>query len=176
MKKILTLLIITTLAIAANAQEVKFTNLRTKVDVDQELFKFRNDSTFKTSPYHPSDISNKKLWGELSKALESGKLEAYTSDQKTKLTPAEIKKIGSRVDTFYVENPDPPYDLQMKVLKNEFNPNDICSWIFYEDLVYDSKKNTLTKKVTYVTPCIQVLDPLNGELRGTQALMAIKMN
>lgn len=178
LKPTLTALTLVALACTGYAQQLTFSNLNTKVEVDYDLYnKYKEDENFKSSVFYPTELNSKQLWNELMKALESGKVEAYNAtDNKTKLTLNEVKKIGNYADTMYVENPDPPYDLQMKVIKRTFNPNNIVEWRFTENMVYDVKKGTLTKQVTHITPLIQAIDPLTGEVRGKQLLVSIKLN
>lgn len=109
-------------------------------------------------------------------AVREGSLTAYSAsdDEFTlTLTKAEIDKIGAKVDTMYVENPDPPYDLQMKIVVNEFNPGTVKEYRIKEDWFFDKQRSVQDVRIIGICPVADNIDPVTGEIRGSTPLFWI---
>lgn len=125
--------------------------------------------------YFPIDRikDRRSLTQVIMEAVKEGSLTAYSAsdDEFTlTLTKAEIDKIGAKVDTMYVENPDPPYDLQMKVVVNEFDPGSVKEYRIKEDWFFDKQRSVQDVRIIGICPVADNIDPVTGEVRGSTPL------
>lgn len=128
--------------------------------------------------YFPVDRikDRRSLTQVIMEAVREGSLTAYsTSDDEftLTLTKAEIDKIGAKVDTMYVENPDPPYDLQMKIVVNEFDPASVKEYRIKEDWFFDKQRSVQDVRIIGICPVADNVDPTTGEIRGSTPLFWI---
>jgi hypothetical protein len=88
------------------------------------------------------------------------------------LTPDEIKRCLIQVDTLYIENPEPPYKLEMTLVTDTFDGDDLSSlrvlesWNLSESFILD-------KTVSYYVPIRENIDPITGELRGWTPMLYV---
>jgi len=125
--------------------------------------------------YFPIDRikDRRSLTQVIMEAVKEGSLTAYSAsdDEFTlTLTKAEIDKIGAKVDTMYVENTDPPYDLQMKVVVNEFDPGSVKEYRIKEDWFFDKQRSVQDVRIIGICPVADNIDPVTGEVRGSTPL------
>ena len=128
--------------------------------------------------YFPVDRikDRRSLTQVIMEAVKEGSLTAYSAsdDEFTlTLTKAEIDKIGAKTDTMYVENPDPPYDLQMKIVVNEFDPGTVKEYRIKEDWFFDRQRSVLDVRIIGICPVADNIDPVTGEIRGSTPLFWI---
>ncbi len=128
--------------------------------------------------YFPIDRikDRRSLTQVIMEAVREGSLTAYSAsdDEFTlTLTKAEIDKIGAKVDTMYVENPDPPYDLQMKIVVEEFDPGSVKEYRIKEDWFFDKQRSVQDVRIIGICPVADNKDPVTGEIRGSTPLFWI---
>lgn len=128
--------------------------------------------------YFPVDRikDRRSLTQVIMEAVREGSLTAYSAsdDEFTlTLTKAEIDKIGAKTDTMYVENPDPPYDLQMKIVVNEFDPGTVKEYRIKEDWFFDKQRSVQDVRIIGICPVADNIDPVTGEIRGSTPLFWI---
>ena len=128
--------------------------------------------------YFPIDRikDRRSLTQVIMEAVREGSLTAYSAsdDEFTlTLTKAEIDKIGAKTDTMYVENPDPPYDLQMKIVVNEFDPGTVKEYRVKEDWFFDKQRSVQDVRIIGICPVADNIDPVTGEIRGSTPLFWI---
>ncbi len=128
--------------------------------------------------YFPVDRikDRRSLTQVIMEAVKEGSLTAYSAsdDEFTlTLTKAEIDKIGAKTDTMYVENPDPPYDLQMKIVVNEFDPGTVKEYRIKEDWFFDKQRSVQDVRIIGICPVADNIDPVTGEIRGSTPLFWI---
>ena len=128
--------------------------------------------------YFPIDRikDRRSLTQVIMEAVREGSLTAYSAsdDEFTlTLTKAEIDKIGAKTDTMYVENPDPPYDLQMKIVVNEFDPGTVKEYRIKEDWFFDKQRSVQDVRIIGICPVADNIDPVTGEIRGSTPLFWI---
>lgn len=76
------------------------------------------------------------------------------------------------IDTMYMENPNPPYNLVMTVVKDSFQLDQAMSIRPYETWKFDALR--ISKKVEGYTVVRENVDPVTGEFRGTEPLFLIR--
>lgn len=130
--------------------------LITSVDAPTTYYDDVNDDDF-------SECS--KLIAEIFDEVYAGKLQPYHFIDGAPLTIDEVKKSAVQVDTVYVENPEPPYDLQMKIVTSDWSEN-VVSLKVKETWKFNKETMQLEKKVLGVAPRIPVYNFQTGELRG----------
>ena len=86
------------------------------------------------------------------------------------LTKAEIERKLSFIDTQYIESPEPPYDLQMTVIEEEFNPANVKEFRLKEDWFFDRQKSILDVRIIGIQPVADNVDRQTGEIRGTEPM------
>lgn len=128
--------------------------------------------------YFPIDRikDRRSLTQVIMEAVREGSLTAYSAsdDEFTlTLTKAEIDKIGAKIDTIYVDNPEPPYDLQMKIVVNEFNPGTVKEYRIKEDWFFDKQRSVQDVRIIGICPVADNIDPTTGEIRGSTPLFWI---
>jgi len=88
------------------------------------------------------------------------------------LTPQEMKMKLFTVDTQYIENPNPPYDLVMQVVNDSFELSQAYSIRPYEIWQLDTLR--ITKKVDGYAIVRESVDKVTGEVRGTEPLFMVR--
>jgi len=125
--------------------------------------------------YYPTESikDRRSLAQVILQAVREGSLTAYdgfNDEFTTTLTKAEIESKMVKIDTLYVENPDPPYDLQMKVIKNELSPTTIKEFRLKEDWFFDKQRSVMDVRIIGIMPVKENIDPTTGEVRGTEPM------
>lgn len=125
--------------------------------------------------YYPSQaIKNRRSLAQvIVEAVREGSLTAYDplDDEFTiTLTKAEIERKLSYVDTQYIESPDPPYDLVMTVIPEEFDPATVKEFRIKEDWFFDRQRSVLDVRIIGIQPVAENIDRATGEVRGTEPM------
>jgi gliding motility associated protien GldN len=125
--------------------------------------------------YYPTEpIKNRRsLTQVIIEAVREGSLTAYDplDDEFTMtLTKAEIERKLSFIDTQYIESPDPPYDLQMTVIEEEFDPATVKEFRLKEDWFFDRQKSILDVRIIGIQPVADNIDRTTGEIRGKEPM------
>lgn len=105
-------------------------------------------------------------------AVKEGSLTAYDAvdDEFTQtLTKAEIEKKLMRIDTLYLEDPNPPYEMKMTIVPNEFDPATVKEYRVKEDWFFDKQRSVLDVRIIGLCPVQEKFDQ-NGEFRGTEPM------
>ena len=99
-------------------------------------------------------------------------LSSPLDDEQLVLTKAEIERKLIRVDTVYIENPNPPHELSMQVTRDTMSADLLASIRAYEKwYLTDSLK--LNREVTGYLPVCEVIDAATGEVRGWMPLFNV---
>ena len=125
--------------------------------------------------YYPTQpIKNRRsLTQVIIEAVREGSLTAYDplDDEFTMtLTKAEIERKLSFIDTQYIESPDPPYDLQMTVIEEDFDPANVKEIRLKEDWFFDRQKSILDVRIIGIQPVADNIDRTTGEVRGKEPM------
>jgi gliding motility associated protien GldN len=125
--------------------------------------------------YYPTQpIKNRRsLTQVIIEAVREGSLTAYDplDDEFTMtLTKAEIERKLSFIDTQFIESPDPPYDLQMTVIEEEFDPANVKEIRLKEDWFFDRQKSILDVRIIGIQPVADNIDRTTGEVRGKEPM------
>ncbi|MBI1286867.1 MAG: gliding motility protein GldN [Flavobacteriales bacterium] len=125
--------------------------------------------------YYPTEpIKNRRsLTQVIIEAVREGSLTAYDplDDEFTMtLTKAEIERKLSFIDTQYIESPDPPYDLQMTVIEEEFDPANVKEVRLKEDWFFDRQRSVLDVRIIGIQPVADNIDRTTGEIRGKEPM------
>jgi gliding motility associated protien GldN len=125
--------------------------------------------------YYPTEaIKNRRSLAQvIVEAVQEGSLTAYDplDDEFTiTLTKAEIERKLSYVDTQYIESPDPPYDLVMTVIPEEFDPSTVKEFRVKEDWFFDRQRSVLDVRIIGIQPVAEKIDKTTGEVRGTEPM------
>jgi gliding motility associated protien GldN len=128
--------------------------------------------------YYPTERikDRRSLTQVIVEAVQEGSLTAYDvmDDEFTlTLTKAEIEKKLMRIDTEYIENPDPPYDLQMTIIEEPFQPKTVKEYRIKEDWFFDKQRSVLDVRIIGICPVQDNIDPLTGEVRGSTPMFWI---
>lgn len=128
--------------------------------------------------YYPTERikDRRSLTQVIVEAVQEGSLTAYDvmDDEFTlTLTKAEIEKKLMRIDTEYIENPDPPYDLQMTIIEEPFQPKTVKEYRLKEDWFFDKQRSVLDVRIIGICPVQDNIDPLTGEVRGSTPMFWI---
>lgn len=128
--------------------------------------------------YYPTQpIKNRRSLAQvIVEAVREGSLTAYDAldDEFTiTLTKAEIERKLSYVDTQYIESPDPPYDLVMTVIPEEFDPATVKEFRIKEDWFFDRQRSVLDVRIIGIQPVAENKDKTTGEVRGTEPMFWI---
>jgi gliding motility associated protien GldN len=128
--------------------------------------------------YYPTERikDRRSLTQVIVEAVQEGSLTAYDvmDDEFTlTLTKAEIEKKLMRIDTEYIENPDPPYDLQMTIIEETFQPKTVKEYRLKEDWFFDKQRSVLDVRIIGICPVQDNIDPLTGEVRGSTPMFWI---
>lgn len=114
--------------------------------------------------------AREKLFYPLLKKALNGELNVYAQpDAATQqMTKEEVGKNLTTIDTVYVDNPEPPYELRKEV--REFMPEytDISAIEFVEELNY-AEDGSLSINVLWYAPVVTESDPITGlPKKGTE--------
>ena len=125
--------------------------------------------------YYPTQaIKNRRSLAQvILEAVSEGSLTAYEAldDEFTvTLTKAEIERQLQFVDTLYIENPEPPYDLQMQVVNEPFDPSTIKEFRLKEDWFFDRQKSIMDVRIIGIQPVKDNIDRQSGEYRGKEPM------
>lgn len=125
--------------------------------------------------YYPTEaIKNRRSLAQvIVEAVREGSLTAYDAldDEFTiTLTKAEIERKLSYVDTQYIESPDPPYDLVMTLIPEEFDPATVKEFRVKEDWFFDRQRSVLDVRIIGIQPVAENKDKQTGEVRGTEPM------
>ncbi|MCF8461986.1 MAG: gliding motility protein GldN [Flavobacteriales bacterium] len=125
--------------------------------------------------YYPTEsIKNRRsLTQVMIEAVREGSLTAYDplDDEFTMtLTKAEIERKLMFIDTLYIESPDPPYELQMQVVEEPFNPANVKEIRLKEDWFFDRQKSILDVRIIGIQPVADNIDRTTGEVRGKEPM------
>lgn len=125
--------------------------------------------------YYPTQaIKNRRSLAQvILEAVSEGSLTAYEAldDEFTvTLTKAEIERQLQFVDTLYIENPEPPYDLQMQVVNEPFDPSTIKEFRLKEDWFFDRQKSIMDVRIIGIQPVKDNIDRQTGEYRGKEPM------
>lgn len=125
--------------------------------------------------YYPTDpIKNRRsLTQVIIEAVREGSLTAYDplDDEFTMtLTKAEIERKLSFIDTQYIEDPEPPYDLKMTVIEEDFDPSSVKEIRLKEDWFFDRQKSILDVRIVGIQPVQDNIDRTTGEIRGKEPM------
>ncbi len=128
--------------------------------------------------YYPTERikDRRSLTQVIVEAVQEGSLTAYDvmDDEFTlTLTKAEIEKKLMRIDTEYIENPDPPYDLQMTIIEEPFQPKTVKEYRVKEDWFFDKQRSVLDVRIIGICPVQDNIDPMTGEVRGSTPMFWI---
>ena len=128
--------------------------------------------------YYPTERikDRRSLTQVIVEAVQEGSLTAYDvmDDEFTlTLTKAEIEKKLMRIDTEYIENPDPPYDLQMTIIEEPFQPKTVKQYRLKEDWFFDKQRSVLDVRIIGICPVQDNIDPMTGEVRGSTPMFWI---
>ena len=125
--------------------------------------------------YYPTEaIKNRRsLTQVIVEAVREGSLTAYDplgDEFRMTLTKAEIERKLSFVDTQYIESPDPPYDLQMTVIQEDFDPSTVKEFRLKEDWFFDRQKSIMDVRIIGIQPVQDNIDRTTGEFRGKEPM------
>jgi len=125
--------------------------------------------------YYPTEaIKNRRSLAQvIVEAVREGSLTAYDAldDEFTiTLTKAEIERKLSYVDTQYIESPDPPYNLEMTLIPEEFDPATVKEFRVKEDWFFDRQRSVLDVRIIGIQPVAENKDKTTGEVRGTEPM------
>ena len=98
--------------------------------------------------------------------IKSAKQKAYSFVENRPLTIEEFKEIGHKVDTVWIENPEPPYDIEMKIVEHFLDMDDIKSLKFIEEWNWDKVNSRMDKRLLAIAPRMASYDHWSGDLRG----------
>lgn len=125
--------------------------------------------------YFPLEPSRDRI--SLAQLLISGAAEGsltaydpFDDEFTTTLTKAHINDKLYKVDTFYFPSADPPYDMEMKVVRKELDYGDIKEIRIKEDWVFDRERSVLEVRIIGLQLVKENRDPTTGEVRGTEPL------
>jgi gliding motility associated protien GldN len=107
-------------------------------------------------------------------AAVNGEINVYgTEDDKfsTKLDPNEAAAMGSAVDTITTFDPE-TYKEEIKIVRNDLNPEDIKRFRIKEVWFFDSKSSSLKVRILGIAPLREVYDD-NGNFRYEQPMFWI---
>lgn len=126
--------------------------------------------------YYPTERINdrRSMIQVIRDAVIENVVTAYSSlddEFKMRLTLAEVEAIGSKVDTMFVENPE-TYELEPKIIKEEFNPGHVKRYRLKEDYFFDKQKSELDVRVIGICPVMESYDDA-GEYRGDSPMFWI---
>lgn len=153
----------------AEGEPVKVVSMRY---FQQIVNKQYDDSQWYRENIEPS--LREEFIGGLLASAKSGEVTACADPLgKTVLTKEALLSSTSRSDTFYVEAPEPPYDLSMEIKSKEYDWRDIVALEFVQDVKY-YENGAVEIDVKAYGPAIIPSDPVTGEPMGERTLFWIK--
>lgn len=125
--------------------------------------------------YYPTEpIKNRRSVTQvILEAVKEGSLTAYDplDDEFTMtLTKAEIERKLNFIDTLYIEDPEPPYEMKMQVVDEPFNPANVKEFRLKEDWFFDRQKSVLEVRIIGIQPVADNIDRTTGEVRGKEPM------
>lgn len=125
--------------------------------------------------YYPTEpIKNRRsLTQVILEAVKEGSLTAYDplDDEFTMtLTKAEIERKLNFIDTIYIEDPEPPYEMKMQVVDEPFNPANVKEFRLKEDWFFDRQKSVMEVRIIGIQPVADNIDRTTGEIRGKEPM------
>lgn len=128
--------------------------------------------------YYPLETTKERisLVQLMLNALNEGSLTAYDPMNDEFTTPLSwnaVKNFGSKSDTIYVPNPDPPYDLEMKIVQRDFDPAAVKEFRIKEIWFFDKQRSALDVRIVGICPVAENIDPVTGEVRGMSPMFWI---
>ena len=125
--------------------------------------------------YYPTEaIKNRRsLTQVILEAVKEGSLTAYEAldDEFTMtLTKAEIERKLNFIDTLYIEDPEPPYEMKMQVVDEPFDPSNVKEFRLKEDWFFDRQKSILDVRIIGIQPVADNIDRTTGEIRGKEPM------
>ena len=91
-------------------------------------------------------------------------------DFKVPMTVAEVKSIGTRVDSGKVTRPYPPYEEVDTVYNNPFDPTTVMQFRLKEDWYFDKQRSVMEPRILGICPVRAVYDQNTGEFRDFQEM------
>jgi gliding motility associated protien GldN len=121
--------------------------------------------------YYPLEATKERisLVQLMLNAMNEGSLTAYDAmndEFTTPLSRSSTRNFGSWTDTVYVPNPDPPYDVEMKLVEHEFDPSTVKEFRIKEVWFFDKQRSELNVRIVGICPVAENIDPVTGEVRG----------
>ncbi len=99
--------------------------------------------------------------------------EVWNSQHLTRLTDAQIDRKFNLMDTVYIEQSTPPYDLEMVVIQDTFDVERIVSIRAFE--TWHLKESfKLEKDIIGYSLVSEIIDPTTGEIRSWEPLVTVK--
>lgn len=107
----------------------------------------------------------------LMEAATSGEISVYSPDNDkftSMLTPEEVASMGAVIDTIITFDPE-TYEEQIKVVRNELNPEEVLRFRVKEVWFFDEETSTLQVRILGIAPLIDVKDE-NGNFKYEKAM------
>lgn len=125
--------------------------------------------------YYPTEeIKNRRSLAQvILEAVKEGSLTAYDplDDEFTMtLTKAEIERKLNFIDTLYIEDPNPPYEMKMQVVDEPFDPATVKEFRLKEDWFFDRQKSVMEVRIIGIQPVADNIDRTTGEVRGKEPM------
>lgn len=90
------------------------------------------------------------------KEVMEGKREALNwRETGKKISADEISELAMRNDTFYIENPEPPYNLEMQVIEAKADPMAAITQVFVKEKWTLAANGDVQKKILEISPAIE---------------------
>jgi gliding motility associated protien GldN len=99
-------------------------------------------------------------------AAEEGEITVYSGEDdkfSDPLSPEEVSRIGSTVDTTYVMNPE-TYETTMQVVANELDPAEVVRYRIKEIWFFDKSQSTMRVRILGIAPLVDKKDE-NGNFK-----------
>lgn len=93
-------------------------------------------------------------------------------DFSIEMTSEEVKKIGTSIDTVSIIDPI-TRERSMRVVKNEFNRQDVKKLRLKEDWFVDRTRSKFDFRIIGICPIVEVFDEESGEFKGNKPLFWI---
>ncbi len=121
--------------------------------------------------YYPLEATKERisLVQLMLNALREGSLTAYDAMNDEFTTPlswSSVRNFGSRTDTIWVENPEPPYYLEPKPVPHSFDPSTVKEFRIKEVWFFDKQRSEMNVRIVGICPVAENTDPVTGEVRG----------
>ncbi len=99
-------------------------------------------------------------------AAEEGEITVYSGEDdkfSDPLSPEEVSRIGSTVDTTYVMNPE-TYETTMQVVANELDPAEVVRYRIKEIWFFDKSQSSMRVRILGIAPLVDKKDE-NGNFK-----------